>query len=290
METDKYRIFLQAVDAGSFSAVAEEFGYTPSGIVHMMNSLEDQFGFTLLIRSHKGIRLTEDGQRIVPILRNLVRWDEHLRQVCSDIRGAVTGDITIGSYYSIAAAWLPGTIRRFRQDYPNVRIRIQEGVHQKLDMLMSEQRVDFCLYSYPPVSGCQWIPLKKDRMVAVLPPDHRLAKQAVFPIEAFREEPFIMPADGYDYDIMKVFDKYGVQPNISYSTGEDHAAISMVEHGLGISLLNELATKNHTETAVLRPLAPHEYAVLGIGTPSPRRLSPAARLFVEYLKAYVGSL
>lgn len=290
METEKYRILLKAVDAGSISAVAEELGYTPSGIVHMMNSIEEHFGFQILVRSHKGVRLTENGKRIAPLLRSMVRLDENLRQACSDIRGAVTGDITIGSYYSIAAGWLPGTIRRFREDYPNVGIRVLEGVHQKLDTLIAEQRVDFCLYSDPPASGMQWLPLKEDRMVAVLPPEHPLAAAEAFPIDAFREEPFIMPADGYDYDIMKVLNKHNITPRVSYSTGEDLAAIAMVESGLGITLLNELAAGSRRSRAVLLPLDPYEYAVLGVAAPSIRKMPPAARLFVQYLKEYVESL
>ena len=40
MATDKYKVFLEAIDVGSFSGAAEKLGYTPSGVVHMMNSLE----------------------------------------------------------------------------------------------------------------------------------------------------------------------------------------------------------------------------------------------------------
>ena len=57
--------------------------------------------------------------------------------------------VTIGSYFSIAASWLPGVICRFQKDYPNVGIKIIEGVHQKLDQLLCEQLADFCLFSYP---------------------------------------------------------------------------------------------------------------------------------------------
>ncbi|MBQ1280790.1 MAG: LysR family transcriptional regulator [Oscillospiraceae bacterium] len=290
MSTEKYRVFLKTVDSGSFSAVAQELGYTPSGIVHMMNSLEEQFGFPLLIRSHKGVRLTENGQRVLPIVRNIVRWEESLHQTCSDICGVVAGDISIGSYFSIASAWLPGTIRSFQQDHPNVRIHVQEGVHQELDTLITEHRVDFCIYSYPPANGMQWLPLKRDPMVAVLPADHPMASAESFPIGAFEEEPFIMPAGGYDYDIMTVFGKHKIEPRISYSTGEDHAAISMVESGLGITLLNELATSKYISETVRLPLEPQEYAAMGVAAPSIRKLSPAARLFVRYLEKYVGSL
>lgn len=144
-----------------------------------------------------------------------------------------------------------------------------EGVHQKLDQLLCEQLADFCLFSYPPDGECQWIPLKRDRMVAVLASGHPMAKLSSFPIASFRDEPFIMPADGYDYDSMKVLNRHGINPSISYSTGEDHAAIAMIAAGLGIGLFNELATSGRTANTVLLPLDPPEYAELGVAIPHP---------------------
>lgn len=283
MDINKYKIFLQSVDSGSFSKVAEETGYTPSGIVHMMNTLESEMGFPLLVRSRRGVRLTPDGERVAPILRSLVKWEEQLNQVSSDICGAVTGSITLGSYYSIAVNWLPEVIRQFQKDFPNVKIQLLEGVHQKLDNLLAEQRVDFCLFSYPPAGDLEWIPLRKDRMVAVVPENHPCAKAEAYPIENYRDADFIMPAEGYDYDIMRVLDKHNITPKVCYSTGEDNAALAMIEKELGVGLLNELTTQGRNNSAVILPLDPPETIEMGIAIPSLKKASPAARRFVEYL-------
>ena len=283
MDINKYKIFLRAVDSGSFSKVAEETGYTPSGIVHMMNTLESEMGFPLLVRSRRGVRLTPDGERVAPILRSLVKWEEQLNQVSSDICGAVTGSITVGSYYSIAVNWLPEVIRQFQKDFPNVKINLLEGVHQKLDNLMAKQRVDLCLFSYPPAGDLEWIPLRKDRMVAVVPKDHPLASAEAYPIENYRDADFIMPAEGYDYDIMRVLDKYGITPKVCYSTGEDNACLAMIEKDLGVGLLNELTTQGRKNSAVILPLDPPETIEMGIAIPSLKKASPATRRFVEYL-------
>ena len=283
MDINKYRIFLQSVDSGSFSKVAEETGYTPSGIVHMMNTLESEMGFPLLVRSRRGVRLTPDGERVAPILRSLVKWEEQLHQVSSDIRGAVSGSITLGCYYSIAINWLPEVIRQFQKDFPNIKIQMLEAVHQKLDDLLAEQRVDFCVFSAPPAGDVEWIPLRKDRMVAVLPEGHPLAKAEAYPIANYGVEPLIMPAEGNDYDIMRVLAKHKITPQVSYSTGEDNAALAMVEKKLGVGLMNELTTVGRKNTAVILPLDPPESIEMGIAVPSLKKASPAARRFIEYL-------
>lgn len=287
MNIDKYRMLLEAADTGSLSKAADKFGYTPSGMVHIVNSLEQEFSFPVLQRSNKGVSLTADGERIVPILREIVKWDEQLRQVSSAICGKIVGDIMVGSYFSIATNWLPEVIRRFHEDYPNVHISVIEGTHQKLDQLLHEQRADFCLFSYPPEEGCSWISLKRDPMVAMLPQDHPLAESAAFPISEFDREEIIMPAEGYDYDSMKVLSRYNITPRVSYSTGEDHAAIAMIEAGLGIGLFNRLTTERGSRGVVRLPLDPPEYAELGIAYPSVKKLSPAAKQFVKYLRDYI---
>ena len=283
MDINKYRIFLQSVDYGSFSKVAEETGYTPSGIVHMMNTLESEMGFPLLVRSRRGVRLTPDGERVAPILRSLVKWEEQLHQVSSDIRGAVTGSITLGCYYSIAVNWLPEVIRQFQKDFPNVKIQLLEAVHQKLDDLLAEQRVDFCVFSAPPAGDVEWIPLQSDRMVAVLPENHPLAGAEAYPIANYGVEPLIMPAEGNDYDIMRVLEKHNITPQVSYSTGEDNAALAMIEKELGVGLMNELTTVGRKNTAVILPLDPPESVEMGIAVPSLKKASPAARRFIEYM-------
>ena len=66
MNIDKYRMLLEAVDTGSLSKAAEKFDYTPSGMVHIVNSLEQEFSFPILQRSNKGVSLTAEGSVSCP--------------------------------------------------------------------------------------------------------------------------------------------------------------------------------------------------------------------------------
>ena len=70
MDTKKLEALLTAVELGSFTRAAEVLGYTQSGLTHMMNSLEKDIGFTVLLRGRSGVRLTPAGQRILPLVRD----------------------------------------------------------------------------------------------------------------------------------------------------------------------------------------------------------------------------
>ena len=71
MDTEKSRMLLKIIETGSFSQAAELLGYTPSGINRMVKSMEDEIGFLLFTRSQKGVCLTTEGKRLLPIFGNL---------------------------------------------------------------------------------------------------------------------------------------------------------------------------------------------------------------------------
>ena len=124
MNIRKYEAFVRAVELGSLSKAAEELGYTQSGISHMMQSLEDEVGFPLMVRTSAGILPNTEGEMLLPIIRQLLRTNESLEQNIAKIKGADIGCIRIAAYPSVATYWLPGIIALFQKDYPNVEIQI----------------------------------------------------------------------------------------------------------------------------------------------------------------------
>ena len=55
MDLNRYKIFLSVADSGSFTAAAAAWNYTPSGVVHLINALEQEFGFPLFVRTRRGV-------------------------------------------------------------------------------------------------------------------------------------------------------------------------------------------------------------------------------------------
>jgi len=282
MDLKKYKVFLTAVDLGSFTKAAARLDYTPSGVTHMMNALEDELGFQILTRGKNGVKPTENGARLAPVLRELLHLEEEFSQTVSEINGLNTGTITIGSYSSIAVHWLPWIIKNFQHDYPNIRIKLMEGIRQEVIAWLEERKIDLGFISYQPGMKFDWVPLRDDPMLAVLPVDHPLARENAYPLKSCETENFIMPACGYDYDVVELFRDAGLSPNIRYETFENYAALSMIECGLGMSIMNELITKGRVGNVVKIPLQPEKHISLGIAVPNTEKLSPAAKKFITY--------
>ncbi len=282
MESARCRAFVTAAETGSFSEAARKLNYTPSGVSQLVTALEQDMGFPLLIRSRKGVKLTPDGVRMMQPVREFLMQEDRLYQTAGEIKGLLIGTINVASYSSVAANWLTAVIKKFQEDHPQVRINLIEGIHQEVWASLQESRAEMAFLSYKEGMDCHWIPLQEDRMIAMLPVDHPCAELPAYPLDRCGEEDFIMPALGEDSDVMEMLHRFGITPNIKFSTVENFSTMSMIEQGLGMSIMNELITERWQCNVVMLPLTPPQFITLGIAVPSLENASPAARAFIQY--------
>ena len=142
METARCRAVLAAAETGSFSRAAEVLRYTPSGVNQLVTAFENELGFSVFRRSTKGVALTENGQLLLPTVREFLRQEDRLFELATQINGLLIGSVTIAAYSSIATHWLPAVIRAFQQDYPHVSIRLMEGIWQEVSAWLDERTAD----------------------------------------------------------------------------------------------------------------------------------------------------
>ena len=287
MDLKKYRMFLQVLEAGSLTRAAERLGCTQSAVSHAIQTLEKELGFPLMRRSRGGVRLTEAGEALLPSVRGLLNAAEHLRQSADGIRGLETGTIRIGTFTSVAVHWLPGMIKAFRQDYPGVELRIMSGDYHDVEQWLSQGAVDLGFVSLPCGADCRCIPLAEDKILAVLPRDHRFASLPRFPLAMAGDEPFISLLEASDQDLRRALDSVGVTPNIVMQTKDDYAIIAMVENGLGISIMPELLLRGRSDNVRVMELAPPASRRIALAVPEALPPGPAAARFVQYAEAWV---
>ena len=125
MEAKKLEILMTAVDLGSFSKASEVVGYTQSGLTHLVNSLEREIGFPLIIRSHNGISLTEQGKELVPAIRQFLQANANLENQIQTSTRQQTEPSRIAAYASMAMFWMPEILYRFRRICPKVDVDLR---------------------------------------------------------------------------------------------------------------------------------------------------------------------
>lgn len=291
MDARKCEVFLQAVDYGSLTVAAEMAGYTQSGVSHVIKSLEDEMGFPLLYRFHTGVAPTEDAKRLLPIMREMAACNSRLEQTAASIRGLNTGCVNVATLSSVSAHWMPRVLQAFREAYPNIEVRVISGGDTEITTWLEQGRADVGVYSMERRSAFEWTPLMEDPYYAILPANHPLAEAKEFPIKAFAGQPFITVPESIHEAPHNLFRQHRIKPAYYYALVDDLTLISMVEMGLGISIMPYLVLHGYLHRNILvLPLAPASARTIGIALRSSKKAAPAVNMFVTYIKQVIGAL
>lgn len=284
MTISKYQAFIKTVELGSLTKAARALNYTQSAVSHMINDLEKDWQIRLLDRDRGGVAITSDGARVLPLLRRICETEQILLEEVKEIRGLKSGLIRIGIFSSVATHWLPNIITRFQEDNPNIDFELLLGDYEEIEGWIHEGRVDCGFLCLPAKGKLESVFLARDRLLAVVPREHRLAKRKRFPLAALCESPFMLLEKGGKSEITGIFDKHRLNPKIHFTTWDDYAIMAMVEKGLGISILPELILRRAPYDIKAIELESPAFRKIGFVMRELNRASPAVKCFMNYLQ------
>ncbi len=279
----KYMAFIHTVEYGSFTKAAELLNYSQSGISRMIHDLEQEWKVILLERSRAGVRLTSDGTKLLPYAKSLCHEYQKLQMQVDELNGLQSGLIRIGTFSSVATHWLPNIIREFQKDYPNIEYELLLGDYTEIEDWIAEGRVDCGFLRLPTRPDFETIFLEQDQLMVILPEDHPLADCERFPVSALCNDPFMLLEKGAKAEVSEIFERCGLTPQIHFTTWDDYAIMSMVESGLGISILPQLILKRIPYKIVAKELDIPAYRKIGIALRDRGAASLAVNRFLEYL-------
>lgn len=289
MDIIKYKLFADIADTRSFTKSGRKMGYTQPAVSHILKAMEAEIGFSLFVRTKQGVSLTPNAKAILPYVRRLLAINEQLEQTINALNGLETGHLTIAAFASISRNWLPRIIHAFERSYPGIKIELMEGGTDEIVSWVENSIADFGLLSKLHTGSLQWIKLAEDPLMAILPRDFYCPKD-VFPISAMADKPFIMSAEGVDYDIHQALESAGIVPNIHLSCKDDHSIVSMVSSDLGVSILPKLVIRDVEYQIRALPLEPYATRELGIAFRSETGLTPAAKQFIQAIQRTLPEL
>ena len=279
----KYLAFVKAVEYKSFTKAALALNYSQSGISRMISDLEKEWDMILLERKRSGIHLTSDGLELLPYAASLCAEYEKLQMKVDDLHGLKSGIIRIGTFSSVATQWLPRMIKALQSAYPQIEYELLLGDYTEIEKWIIERRVDFGFLRLPALPQLETMFLAQDELMAVLPANHPLADCDVFPMDALCREPFLLLEKDQNIVVSDIFRKNHLKPDIRFTTWDDYAIMSMVEAGLGISILPSLVLQRIPYHIVIKRLEMPAYRKIGIAMPDKKGSSKAVKEFIKYL-------
>lgn len=283
MNLQKYLAFVKTVEYGSFTKAAELLHYSQSGVSRMINDLEKDWKVSLLERDRTGVRLTSDGLKLLPYAQSVCNEYQKLQIQIDELNGLQSGLIRIGTFSSVATHWMPNIIKEFQKDYPHIDYELLLGDYTEIENWILEGRVDCGFLRLPTRPELQITFLEQDKLLVVLPENHPLADCDFFPINALCEYPFMLLEKGANSDVSQIFEKCNLKPKVHFTTWDDYAIMSMVESGLGISILPELILQRIPYKIIAKELEVPAYRKIGLAMREKKLVSLAMKRFLEYV-------
>jgi LysR family carnitine catabolism transcriptional activator len=289
------RTFVTVGRLRSFTRAAQALHATQPALSAQIRELEETLGVRLFDRSTRSVTLTQAGEDLMPavdsVLADLGSVVEHAR----DVARRNTGRVTVAALPSLSATLLPDAIARLRRDHPGIVVVIRDALAEKSLSLLRADEVDLALTSSPlPDPQLQFTPLLKDRMVAVLPPKHPLAKARSIELADLLASPLVLM--DRDSSVRRSVDaacaSIGRIAAPAFEVAYMATAIGLVRAGLGATLLpSSAADLRAAIDLVMRDLAnPRVERQLGIVQQKRRVLAPAAAAFVDVLREAAARL
>ena len=279
----KYMAFIKTVECGSFTKAAQQLNYSQSGLSRMVQDLEREWRVTLLERGRGGVRLSSDGMKLLPYARSLCQEYRKLQAQVDELNGLQSGLIRIGTISSVATHWLPNIIREFQKDYPNIDYELLLGDYTEIEEWIASGRVDCGFLRLPTRPDFETMVLARDRLLAVVPQEHELAELEKIPVRELCRYPFLLLEKGEKSGVAAIFEGCGLSPKVHFTTWDDYAIMSMVEGGLGLSILPELILRRTPYRIAVRELDVPAFRDIGLAVSRRQSASRAVKRFMDYL-------
>ena len=286
----KYMALIKAVEYGSFTKAAEALDYTQSGISRMISDLEKEWKVSLLERDRSGVRLTSDGLKLLPYAQSVCFDYQKLQMQVDELNGLESGIIRIGTFSSVATHWLPKIITKFQGDYPGIDYELLLGDYTEIEEWIADGRVDCGFLRLPAGRELDTMFLEQDELMVILPENHRLAGCDRFPVSELCADPFMLLEKGARAEVSEVLERCGLKPDVRFTTWDDYAIMSMVEKGLGISILPKLILKRVPYRIVAKGLDVPAYRNIGLAMRDRKTASLAVKRFLDYLPYRNGQI
>lgn len=279
----RYIAFCRIVEQGSFTRAAEILGYTQSAVSQMIRSLEKELSLTLFIRGRKEITLTREGRQLYPLIQKYVSAHRELCDRVGEISGLTAGEVRIGTFSSMSQRLLPGVMNDFSEAYPGIRIVLSPGDNTTLPGQIRSGMIDFGFVYPAAATGLQSIPIVEDDYLAVFAEGHPYGDLPSVSLATMAREALILVEEGGVNTVLSAFESASLTPNVMYRIHDDHTILSMVEQGIGVSILPAMILDRASYRLKTVPIETPVRRTVSVAFQDESLLPIAAKRFISFL-------
>lgn len=244
MADRRLQVFFSVARFLSFTKAAESLHMTQPAVTFQVRQLEEYFNTRLFDRTHNKISLTEAGKRVYEHAGKIFEIYSELENSVRELTGEISGVLILGASTTVAEYMLPALLGDFKAKFKDVNIRLKVSNTDGIVAMVENNVIDLGVVEAPvhnknlAVEVC-----RTDRLVAIAPPGHELAKQESIPVATILNYPFICREEGSGTrDVIADYVREaGVDPgqlNIIMELGSLEAIKGAVEAGIGVGIVS----------------------------------------------------
>jgi DNA-binding transcriptional LysR family regulator len=253
-------------EAGSITRAAERLGYTPPALSQQLAKLEREAGTALLVRHHRGARLTDAGEVLVVRARRVLDELERARHELARLAGLSGGTLRLGTFQTAGMHLLPPVLSAFRRAHPDVRLTVANHEPPSGVAAVAAGDIDLALtHMYEPAdpvplpASVTSEPVLVEELVLVTAPGHALADgTARLPLAELAGQPLVSMAPDHPArrGVEAVLARAGATPSVLVATPVYALVCALVSAGLGIGVVPEMVARTAATPVGMRLLQP----------------------------------
>lgn len=292
MELNQLRGFCALARERSFSKAASRLSLTQPAISLQIKALEDELGETLFERHRKAVRLTPAGEVLYQHVHAILASLEEAKSEIAGLQQLLGGHLAVGTSDTICTYILPEIIRKFRSQYPAVRVDIRNNKSSLILQMVLDNEVDFGLATLPlahPQVSTDVVHSCRD--ILICPCDHPLSRKRRVSLVQISPYPLLVfPAGSTSRGLLETaFRQADLPMQVAMNLSSVEIIKRFVEIGLGVSIVPHVAVTEEERAGRLaaipiRDLPPRE---IGLVERRSKRRSAAATAFLKLLRGHV---
>jgi len=280
MDIEQIKTFIVTANSRTYNEAAEKLFITASTVSKHIQHIECECDITLFERTPHGVSLTESGKEALPCAEQMLKQFGQLIAISDKVCGNTLRIATLPFYASFGFAEI---MSEFIADHPDIKLTVDDcnGSEIMSRLRYENYELAFSGLLYLDASKIKSIRIQSNELVAVLPKTHALANREQIAITELRDELFqiLQPVSGVHRIIVDFCKAHGFEPKLGYGATREDSILSLVERGIGISLLNKLYVEsNNRPTITAIPLSEKLFLDYGIVCLRDRRLSAPAKM------------
>ncbi|AJE39067.1 LysR family transcriptional regulator [Streptomyces nodosus] len=271
MELRHVRSFLALVEERHFGRAAARLHIAQPALSQQIKQLERDLGTVLFTRSTRRVELTEAGADLTAYARSILAEVERAEAHMAMLASGHAGRVSIGFVGTATYDVLPQVARTVRAELPAVSLELHgELLAPQLVEGLLDGAYDLALFRPGPAghSGVRVVPLRTERLVAVLPSHHPLAGRRRVPLAALADEPFVVhpsrERSSMHERVLAACARAGFEPATLVEVGETSTLVVFVAAGHGVALVPESVQSLRVDGVTYLPVTETETVDLGL--------------------------